>query len=567
VRSAPERALLKAEWQETLFAESPPRFRLQKMKAEWPLSALRIRVHRNHAFEYVASAMLPFLGYAGWIPEFLYSDYDDAVTLDISGEADVELLWLDYDRYREKFTATELAEWLASRIATLRSETTAPILVCDWGADDARSEEFNSALRWFTASIPAVHICAQLEIASCLGEKYLDLRAVKITGTRLSDRACILTAQRLGLQWLPSVMAPRLKAVVLDLDNTLYSGVLGEDGVDGVSLTPGHIALQKHVLHLRESGIFVAVCSRNEPEDVTALFAVREDFPLKPEHLSASSVSWGAKADGIREIAAKLRIGTDAVLFIDDNPGELAAVTEEIPDTRLLFASPDGAQTERALRLYPGLWQWEASAADLVRVTDLKAAEERDSLARAARDPREYLRSLDARLTFAIDSPLLIQRLSELSNKTNQFNTAFLRLSESRVAEYCSDLQRRMVGIHLTDRLSDSGVIGGVFLTFEGDVLSIDEICISCRALGRGLENFMISQVLARTTEQHAVPRLAVRYREGARNQPARKWLSEFFGLEVTGSESISYLPLDRQGLLENLKDVPVTVEWENVNG
>src|SRR5204863_8283441 len=125
-------------------------------------------------------------------------------------------------------------------------------------------------------------------IASKLGARFLDERAAKFSGTRLSDAACVQTARQLACHWAPASLQPRLKAVALDLDHTPYEGVLGEDGLD-VRLTPGHQALQRHLAGLRDQGIFLALVSRNEEADVRRLFESRTDFPLRWEHFSATA--------------------------------------------------------------------------------------------------------------------------------------------------------------------------------------------------------------------------------------------------------------------------------------
>ncbi len=232
--STADACLTRAEWQKVIFAERPERPALLALPTNWPCRTFRLRAHRNHSFEFVGSVLQRFLAYAQFDAQIEYSSYDDTLSFSIAGSADVELIWLDFERYRPSFNAPALMAWLIERIRTLRSLSDAPILVTDWAADDVVAVDFNRLLHQAGTMVPAVFVAPQSSIASHLGAEYFDHRMASITGTTISNRGCVATARALGLQWLPALLRPRLKAIVLDLDNTLYSGVLGEEGVAGI---------------------------------------------------------------------------------------------------------------------------------------------------------------------------------------------------------------------------------------------------------------------------------------------------------------------------------------------
>jgi FkbH-like protein len=519
----------RAGWQATLFAAAPRRLELLKLRAGWPCAPFRLRVHRNQAFEFVASVLGPFLAFGGWRAEIAYGDYDDSLAMRVNSPTDVELVWLDWARYRERLAPAELATWVGQRLGELRRRSDAPFLVADAPMLDRTASELNEALRRVVAEVPGARVLPLSAILASLGPGALDPRAAKVTGMPLSDGACVLAAQALGLVWLPAALAPRIKAIVVDLDNTLYAGVLGEDGPGGLRLSPAHVDLQSRLVRLRDEGVFLALASRNVPSDVDALFAARSDMPLRPEHFSACSIAFREKAGGVREIAAALRITPDAMLFVDDNPGEIAAVAGELPRIRILHAA-DPALTARALDLYPGLHGHPRGRDDALRVADLAAAEQRAEAARSAQSPEEYLRSLEVVLTFSTNRAAHLARMAELSNKTNQFNTAFLRLSEALVAKRLGDPLCRTVSVALRDRLSDSGIVAILFFRNEESALSVDEIVISCRALGRNIEHAIVAEALRAVLRE--LPATAVRFafREGPRNDPARAFLTDFTG-------------------------------------
>ena len=552
--------LQRAEWHSVLLADAPRRLELLKLKPSWPLLPFRLRVHRNQAFEFVANVLPPFLAYAGRGAEVTYSDYDDSLAFATEGRADVEFVWIDFARYRTRLAPAQFVAWLSERLTELRRRSDAPILLADAPIREPLDATLNEELREIPAGIPGVRVVPVSAILAALGPRAFDARAAALSGMPLSDAACVLVARALGMVWFPSVLAPRLKAIAIDLDHTLYAGVLGEDGPEGLVVTPAHAELQRKLVTLREEGVFLAVISRNETVDVDRLFEVRKDFVLRPEHLSARSISWGDKAAGLRAICAALRIGADAVLYLDDNPGEIAAVVTALPGIHVLYAA-DAALTSRALDLYPCLHGYPRGKDDVLRVADLAANAERQEAARGAGSPEEYLRSLEVVLTFSVNQPAQRGRMAELSNKTNQFNTSLLRLSEAAVAKRLEDLECRTICVGLRDRLSDSGIVGIFFFRREGVTLAADEIVISCRALGRGIEQAMVTEAVRLARRDLPAAKVHFRFQEGPRNGPAREFLTKYAGQAPDGNGLT--MTWDESLEREILNRFPITIQCE----
>ena len=525
--SAAETCLALASWQPVLFAEDPRRSDLFGLKPSWPLRPVRITVLRNQPFEFVASVLTPFLAFSGWMPEITYSAYSDTLDFEPAADTDLILIWLDFDRYQLDTDA--LLSWLRERLGRLRMQTDVNLLITDWVGPGERVAKVNAGLRQMARELPGVYVADQAGIGARLGSAYRDTRTARIAGTTISDRASIAAARQLGLAWLPALLEPGIKAVAVDLDGTLYGGVLGEDGPRGIVLSPAHLELQRRLLALKQSGVFLAAVTRNDTQDVQRLFEDRTDLALGLDDFSVVVASWDSKADGVRRLARELRIAEDAILLVDDNPGELAAVASELPTIRCLHAA-DPALTARAVTMFPGLFRFSVSVSDLARIADLKAAAQRSDAVLRSQDPMAYLRSLQVELALAVDDRADVARLSELSNKTNQFNTGLSRFTPAQVAHYMDDPQRHAVSIALADRLSTSGIIGAVFTRREGARLIVDEIAISCRALGRGLETIMIGEAVRRAAGGATPTRVAFRFTPGPRNQPARTWLAQVAG-------------------------------------
>jgi FkbH-like protein len=246
------------------------------------------------------------------------------------------------------------------------------------------------------------------------------------------------------------------------------------------------------------------------------------------EDFSAVEIGWGSKAEAIARACQALKIDPSAVLFVDDNPGELIEVAERLTGVSLLQASPDVARTVNELDFFPGLWAWNISSTDALRIADFKAESARNSIQLASADKATYLRELAAQVDVWVNSPRLQLRLHELSQKTNQFNMALARLDELRVNTYSGAPGLFAVAVGLRDRLSDSGVVAAMFGRIHDGEVIVEEWVISCRALGRELESLMAEVAL--TAAAPGAKSASFIYRQGQRNMPALEWLTKVSG-------------------------------------
>lgn len=501
---------------------------------------IKVAVHRNHSFELVASAMAPFLGLARASAEFLYSAYDDSLSFgEVADQADLHLLWIDAARY----SMPDFGSWLQSRIAGLRQQSGARILVACLGAP-----------KGFTFEQPDLLYLDCDAALSSLGGAAFDVRLEPFTGTRLSNSGCLTLARELGCRMIPALMLPALKALVLDLDNTLYAGVLGEDGIQGIK---PYAEVQSRLAELGRQGFLLSLASKNEEEDARALFRDRRDFALDWEDFAAVEVNWRPKAENIARIAEKLRIGLDSMLFVDDNPGERLHASMALPGLRVLEA--DGPEeTLTALHYFPGLLKTASSAEGGMRSADIRANQKREQLQKSM-SREEYLKELGITLRFEVNPRQFAGRVHELLHRTNQWVLALLRPSEHDVEEYLTASEKSVITVSMADRLSDSGLIAvGLFSRQrkEGDspvgvhpqnTLRMDELAVSCRALGRGVEDGMAKAMirLASATLETG-PELRAAYTEGPRNRPALLWLESLTGRSLSGSgeERLAGLPV-----------------------
>ena len=296
-----------------------------------------MHVVRNEPFELVAAVLGPFLAYAGLEADITYGPYDDSLSdpgAGLPASCDAVIVWMDMERYGTDLAPGQLVGWVAERVSALRPLTEAPVLVANWGSQSERAVSYNTALVGRLGALTGVYICDQGALALELGLGYTDARMSAVSGSRLSDRAILETARAFGLRWLPAVLVAPVKAIVVDLDHTLYRGVLSEEGVDGIELSEDHRALHRELLACRSRGAYLALASKNDAADVDALFAGRADLDLRPEHFSARAVSWSSKADGIASIADELRIWHRVDAVRGRQPGRAGGGGGPVPGAR-----------------------------------------------------------------------------------------------------------------------------------------------------------------------------------------------------------------------------------------
>lgn len=531
------------EAQAVLFAARPSRLALQQLKLDVSGSrSVSVNVWRNHAIEPVIASALPYFSRVCCVAEFRLSDYDDTLMFGGRQPADVELLWLDSSRYLDRSLFGEWVQWLIGRIKVLRIANSAPIIVATWLNDAGQWAQ----LQALTESIPAIYFADLEAVCREAGVVLVDPRSAVMAGTPISNAAQLLLARKLACHWIPASVLSPIKVVALDLDNTLHAGVLGEDGIQGVQLTSAHQEFQHFIKSLQQRGIFIALVSRNEPVDVEALFAQRDDYPLRWDDFSVTDISWGDKSAALNRIAKALRVASDSILFIDDNPGELANVTAQLPQVHTVYASPDVRQTQRAVEYYPRLWRWKIEADDTRRVQDMKANAEREKLLSVMTDPSEYFRSLQTTLILRHNPLDQLGRLADLCSKTNQFNLAIRRFKEAEIAERLGRSDATVVSVQMKDRLSDSGVIAVIVAGRDGDRLVIEELCISCRAMGRQLEDTVILEAIRDLPLFAGCSDVVFHVQHGSRNQPALDWLARLLRSDTRPEPGLHRIPADR---------------------
>ena len=514
----------------TLFAPRLSRAALLELPPIPPRRAARLHVLRNHAVEHALGA-LPAL-FSPWALDVTVSfgGYDDTLaTAEIPGDATV-LVWMDFLRFRLDVTGEEFAAWFAGRIAALRDATRGAIVVMGAIQPDGSALP-TPRLRALVEAVPGVEfvdvaaVCERTEPT-----RVFDPRAARLSGTPFSAAFLLESMRALSAGALARAFGLGVKAVVCDLDHTLYDGVLGEEGAAGVVLAPARRKLQERLRALRERGMLLAVLSRNTAEDVAALFATRTDFPLRAEDFAVIDASWEAKSDGLARILAQLRIAPETVLLLDDNLGELTDIAQAWPEVHGVPADdPEIALT--ALMFFPGIegFRGGATPESSLRTADLRANAARASLARSGA-AEDYFAALGMELSFRLNAPTELERVAELSAKTNQFNLTLARLTTAEIRKLATQPGGFVLAVALRDRLSESGTIAAWCGMRAGHQLCTYDLVISCRALGRQVEDILLAESFRFVAHALGATEILLPWREGPRNAPALSWLAQRLG-------------------------------------
>ncbi len=439
--------------------------------------------------------------------EYSFSGYDDFSAVPI---ADKYLWWyqvpIKYNRSQlvaEVESYQQKLQWIVSQIGdkpllvlTLECLYAPAIQTGDSTLQQA-IEDFNRLAWQLATEKPNVRVADFGDfLRQYPSNEWIDWKFYYMSQMILNPRLSIAFQQ-----WLVNqercLYLQRKKCLVLDMDNTLWGGVLGEDGIEGIAVDgdyPGkaYHSWQEGIKALEKQGVILAICSKNNQTDVEALFAARE-MPLKMEDFACVRINWKDKASNIREIAQELNIGLDSIVFVDDNPSERELIRQQLP----MVTVPEWpAQPYELPTFYQQLVRDFFSVYSLTD-EDLKKSEQyRQNASRAHAqmqftDMEDFLRSLEMQLTIQSANDITIPRIAQMTQKTNQFNLTTRRYTEDDIRALLNE-GALIYTLSVRDRFGDNGITGLMIIVQN----KIDTLLLSCRILGKGIEFAFVQSVL-----------------------------------------------------------------------
>jgi FkbH-like protein len=300
-----------------------------------------------------------------------------------------------------------------------------------------------------------------------------------------------------------SIIAAQLglsrKCLVLDLDNTLWGGVVGDDGLTGIRIGQGDaegegfVSFQRYVKSLKMRGVILAVCSKNNESTAREVFEKHPDMILRSEDISCFAVNWTDKATNLRTIAKQLNIALDSLVFVDDNPAERSIIRQLVPEVAVPEFSGDPIDFVETLERHRYFQVATLGAEDFKRTEYYRANAEREKIQASAGGLDEFLRSLEMAAVIGPIQPMTLERITQLINKSNQFNLTTRRRNTAEVLALTKAPDWITVAVSLADRFGDNGLISVVLACVRSDVLEIDTWLMSCRVLKRGVERFLLN--------------------------------------------------------------------------
>jgi FkbH-like protein len=445
-----------------------------------------------------------------------------------------------------------LEEWVSQAL----KNTQATVVLCNFplpsvaqdGIADAKSAfgemqfyyELNSRLAQLVSAHSRVHLLDIARLAARFGfDRAHDPKMYYLAKQEWTPGFCQIVAGEMA-RFLVALQGRSKKCVVLDLDNTLWGGVLGEEGPRGILIGEGdpraeaYLEWQHKLKALKERGILLALCSKNNIDDVREAFELRPDMPLSLSDFAAMEINWDPKHVNLQRLATKLNLGVDSFLFIDDNPAECLLVQQMLPGLKTIQLPADPERIPRALDDLAGLDKLVILEADREKAQQYQREAEREHLRESIGDLNAYLHSLHTEITIRPAREEDLDRVHQLFSKTNQFNVTTKRYTMSEIEGYHRDGSFDLTLVSAKDAFGDLGTIGLYLVEHGANRARIDSFVLSCRAMGRGIETAVMNHIkqLYRTVAEAAG--LEAEFRPTPKNKPA----ADFFekqGFDLSG--------------------------------
>jgi len=362
----------------------------------------------------------------------------------------------------------------------------------------------------------------------------------------------LIEMAREWMRFLVPLSGKTAKVLVTDLDNTLWGGVIGEDGMTGIKLGPefpgaAYQNLQRALLDLTRRGILLAICSKNNVEDAMEALGNHPGMILRPKDFSAVRINWNDKSQNLREIAFELNVGSDALVFLDDNPVDREQVRSTLPEVTILDLPAAPLAYAATVRDCPAFERLILSREDQQRTTLYAAQRERSHAEQSFQSKEDFFRYLEQEAEVAPVAPATLARVAQLTQKTNQFNLTTRRYSEQQIADMAARPGWHILSINVRDRFGDHGLVGVAITYDEANTCEIETFLLSCRVIGRAVETALLSH-LAQTAKTRGRQRLVGRFAPTKKNAPARDFYAQhgFQLLEENHDGSVWSLSLEQ---------------------
>ncbi|MCP4146321.1 MAG: HAD-IIIC family phosphatase, partial [bacterium] len=346
------------------------------------------------------------------------------------------------------------------------------------------------------------------------------------------------------------------KVIALDIDNTIWKGIVGEDGIEGINVTAPYKELQKFMLEKYEEGMLLTLCSKNNEDDVWQAFEKNPEMQLKKEHFAAWRINWKLKSQNLKEIARELNLSPKSIIFLDDNPAECLEVETNAPEILVLELPAETTEIPGYLKQ---VWEFDrlkVTEEDKNRNMMYSTEKERKEAAGQMETLEKFLEGLQLKIKISPLTTQQVPRFAQLTQRTNQFNLSTIRRSETQIKTLLEDENHTSLVVEARDRFGDYGIVGGVIVKKKQDHYFIDTFLLSCRILGKTIEDAILIH-LQELCQEEDVSQLKAKFYPTSRNIPFREFI-ESTSWEKLGNaeEYLEYeIPLEKIAALSTYAD------------
>ncbi len=341
------------------------------------------------------------------------------------------------------------------------------------------------------------------------------------------------------------------KALIFDCDNTLWKGILSEDGFDNIEMNPrtkdGAVfaEVQAIALAFNKQGVLIGLCSKNNHDDIDEVIKSHKDMQLRDEHITINKSNWTDKVTNLKAISKELNIGLDSLVFVDDSPFEINLIREKLPDVTVLKVPKELYNYPKMLRNINGLfYNLSYTDEDKIKIKIYKDQEKRESAKKTFNDIDDYLSSLGLKMTIFKNDETFIPRMSQMTQKTNQFNLTTKRYTEIEIQNFINDPNVIVVAFSLSDNFGDNGLTGLSIIVLDENSKSsvIDSLLMSCRIIGRNVE-FTFIDFIVNMLKEKSISVIESQYIKTSKNGQVKEFYDNcFFKLDSENDSTKKYI-------------------------
>ena len=374
------------------------------------------------------------------------------------------------------------------------------------------------------AEVPGVHAFTSSELTAVYPvteyyDPYTDkLAHIPFTPVFFTALGTMIARRSYALKSAP------YKVIAFDCDQTLWSGVCGEDGPSEIQIDPPRKVLQQFLLRQQAAGMLLCLCSKNNEEDVIEVFARRPEMPLRLEHIVSRRINWRPKSENLKSLAKELQLGLDSFIFIDDDPVECAEVQARCPEVLALELPSDAQIIPRFLEHVWAFDHVKTTVEDTKRTELYRQNAVREQVRTQALTFKDFLDGLGLEIQISAPEPHQLPRVAELTYRTNQFNLTTMRRSEAEMDTLCRSAESECLVVQVCDRFGDYGLVGAIIFQAGAKAITVNTFLLSCRALGRGVEHRMLAR-LGEIAKERGLERVELSLEITSKNRPIQRFL------------------------------------------